>query len=319
MAGAGRGGRSLTGAPGPGVSHGVLLLSFGSARDEDDVPAYLDRVRRGRPVPAALVADLRARYRRIGGSPLADITRRQAMLLQLRLDPRGRGDVLVRPAMLHAAPEIPDAVADLLGAGARCLVTLPLAPQVSPHHAAYEAAVREAVAGRAPVHVAGSWHRHPVLLGAIARRTAPLLAARDDAEPAAVLFTAHSLPLGVPGVETYRSQVGETAADLARRLGLEPGAWRMVFQSRSGPAEDWLGPDIGDAIPELAATGCRRLVVVPVQFMTDHLEVLYDLDVAARAAAEAAGMRYLRPGSLNAAPELIQALADAVAAAPGDA
>ena len=301
------------------MSHGVLLLSFGSARDEDDVPAYLDRVRRGRPVPAALVADLRARYRRIGGSPLADITRRQAMLLQLRLDPRGRGDVLVRPAMLHAAPEIPDAVADLLGAGVRCLVALPLAPQVSPHHAAYEAAVCEAVAGRVPVHLAGSWHRHPLLLDAIARRTAPLLAARDDAEPAAVLFTAHSLPLGAPGVETYRRQVGETAADLAGRLGLEPGAWRMVFQSRSGPAEDWLAPDIGDAIPELAATGCRRLVVVPVQFMTDHLEVLYDLDVAARAAAEAAGMRYLRPGSLNAAPELIQALADAVAATPGDA
>lgn len=266
-------------------------------------------------MPAELITDLRARYRRIGGSPLPEVTRRQAMLLQLRLDPAGRGDFLVRPAMLHAAPEIPAAVAGLLTAGVRQLVAVPLAPQVSPHHAAYEAAVREAVAGRVPVHIAGSWHRHPVLLAAIAGRAAPLLSPDAESGPAAVLLTAHSLPLAAPGVETYRRQVGETAADVAERLGLRDGTWRVVFQSRSGPSAKWLGPDIGDTIAELAAEGHRRLLVVPVQFVSDHLEVLYDLDVAARASAEAAGMRYLRPASLNASPELIRVLADAVASA----
>ena len=292
----------------------ILLLSFGSARDEADVPAYLAGIRGAHRVTDALVADVQARYRRIGRSPLEAVSRLQAGRLQMRLDPAGRGSALVRAAMLHSEPDIPSAVEELLASGSRRIVALPLAPQVSPHHHAYLAAVTEAAAGRAEVHLAGSWHRHELLLSALAERVVPLLGPLCDREPTTVLFTAHSLPLVAPDVAGYRHQVAETAAALAARLGLRLPQWRVAFQSRSGPAALWLGPDLLDTVGELSRSGTRRLVVVPVQFVSDHLEVLYDLDVATRETAEAAGIQYLRPALLNASPALVRTLADVAAA-----
>lgn len=293
---------------------GVLLLSFGSPRDDADIPAYLGRIRDGRPVPPELVTDLRARYRRIGCSPLEAVTRRQAGLLQMRLDPGGAGAVTVRAAMLHSDPSIPTAVEELLASGAGRLVALPVAPQLSPHHAMYRAAVEEAAGGRWPVHLAGSWHRHELLLTAIAERAAALLGSAASDGRTTVLFAAHSLPLAAAGVDAYRRQVEETAAAVAARLGLELSRWGVAFQSRSGPPDLWLGPDLLESVAGLARDGCRRLVVVPIQFVSDHLEVLHDLDVVAREAAEARGMLYLRPASLNASADLIAVLADVVAA-----
>lgn len=291
---------------------GVLLLSFGSARDDGDVPAYLRRVRGGRPVPDALVEDLRMRYRSIGGkSPLLEITRRQARALEVCLDPGGDGEVLVREAMLHSAPEIADAVAALHDAGVTTLVAIPLAPQESPHGAAYARALAEATMHRhMNVHVADGWHLEPCLVEALADGVGGELARLPAAERAAarVLFTAHSLPRAVPGTAAYELQVRETAAAVALRA-VPAGGWRVVFQSRSGPAGEWLGPDILDVVAELGRERCPALVAAPVQFVADHLEVLFDLDVAVRRAAEDAGMRYLRPPSLNASPALVETLA----------
>jgi ferrochelatase len=297
-------------------SLGILLLSFGSARDDVDIPTFLERIRHGRPAPPELIDDLRARYRRVGGSPLVDITTAQAAALQERLDPAASGAVLVLPAMLYSDPEVETAVAELVGRGVTTIVGVPLAPQQSPHSAAYFTTLERAVSEMPGVssRMAGPWHLQPDFIRTLADHLQSCLAQLDEAEreTAQILFTAHSLPCRVPGVDRYAEQVEQTASTLADRVGVSRSGWEVVFQSRSGPSNDWLGPDILDVVSGLPARGTRAVIAAPVQFCADHLEVLFDLDVATRERAEALGLRYLRPASLNTAPGFIDALADVV-------
>jgi ferrochelatase len=291
-------------------------MSFGTAATVDDVPAYLASVRGGKPAPDDLVAEFKRRFARVGGSPLTRITTEQAAALESYLnDPR----FIVRIGMRHAPPFIADGLRQLVGAGASRVVAVILSPQYSDViMGGYLRAVdgaRQAIGGKLEVRVAGAWHEADDFIEGL---TAKLRAALEALEPAQrvtvpVLFTAHSLPRSVAdGEPGYIEQLQATASVVAERAGLLPGQWTFAYQSAGHTREEWLTPDIKDLLPGLRAAGHRTVLVAPVQFLADHLEVLYDIDVAAREEADALGVRLVRTEMLNCDPALIRALAAVV-------
>lgn len=295
---------------------GVLLLTFGSAVTSAEVPAYLRSVRGGREPSAELVAEFRRRFDAIGRSPLLDITERQAAALQRLLDDRhGPGSHLVATGMLHSAPPVDDALRSLAAAGVTETCAIVLAPQYSPLIlAGYERALATAVPRVAPamhLTVAGAWHLVPAWLDSLAERIAEAEAHLGG--ETVVVFTTHSLPRPVverdPG---YMEQIHATVAALVKRLHLRREGWRFAFQSAGHSPEEWLTPDLSEVVRDLRQTGARTLLVAPVQFVADHLETLYDIDIAAAAQAEAAGMALHRIAMPNDSPALVEALASVV-------
>jgi ferrochelatase len=300
--------------PDPRSPTGVLLMTYGSAATAEEVPAYLRSVRGGRDADPALVAEFQRRYRLIGWSPLVRITREQGAELQRLLDAaHGEGRYRVEVGMLHSEPRIDQAVARLAAAGTGRLVGIVLSPQWSPvimggYRRALEAAAWR-LGADAEVTLAGPWHRAPAFLDALAEQVLQALAGLDPEVP--VLFTAHSLPRAVvdrdPG---YLDQIAETIDAVAERTGLPRGRWQFAYQSAGHSPEEWLKPDLKDLLPDIRAAGHRAVLVVPVQFLADHLEILYDLDIAAREEAEEAGLAFHRIELMNTSPRFIRALAD---------
>jgi protoporphyrin/coproporphyrin ferrochelatase len=290
------------------MSTGVVLMTYGAPRTRDEVAPYLSRIRGGRPVDDALAAEMTRRYETIGWSPIVERTVAQAAALERELGAGWR----VAAGMRYSAPSVRDAVA-ALGAVDR-VVGIVMSPQWSDAiMGGYERALTEAAEGRA-VNVARAWHRDPAFTGAVAARVSAALGAAPART--AVVLTAHSLPRRVFDAEPdYVAQLRETGDLVASRSGLAPGTWWWAYQSAGHSQEEWLRPDLKDLFPELAAQGYRNVLVVPVQFLADHLEVLYDLDVAAAAEAAASGLRYRRVEMLNADPGLIRALASTARAA----
>ena len=282
------------------MTTGVLLMTYGAPRDDADVPAYLGRVRGGRTPDDALVAEMRRRYLRIGGSPLVRITEAQAAALDAALGP----DYRVRAGMRYSEPAIAKRAREL--ADTDCVVGIVMSPQWSPTlMRGYADALRSAVAR--PIRVAEAWHHEPAFVAALA---AQVRAAWSGLGRPHVLFTAHSLPRRVFETETgYVAQLRETGALVAAAAGLGTDDWTWAYQSAGHTAEEWLRPDLKELFPDLAAAGHRDVLVAPVQFLADHFEVLYDLDVAAAAEAEAAGLRYHRVPMANCDPAFIAALA----------
>jgi protoporphyrin/coproporphyrin ferrochelatase len=310
---------------GPAVSQsdaaiGVLLLTFGSAVTSADVPAYLRSVRGGREPSAELVTEFQRRFDVIGRSPLIDITTVQTAALERVLADRhpGRG-LRVGAGMLHSEPRVADSLRALVAAGVTRVIAIVLAPQYSPLIlSGYERAVSAAAdeAGRGvTVRMAGAWHLTPSWIGSLSERVEESLRelnaeARDRL---AVVFTAHSLPRPVverdPG---YMVQIDETIAAVAGRVGLDRTQWTFAFQSAGHTPEEWLKPDLNDVLPTIRESGSTDVLVVPVQFVADHLETLYDIDVAAAEQARAAGLGFHRIAMPNAAPRFIAALAEVV-------
>jgi len=291
------------------VTTGVLLMTYGAPDGDADLPRYLAAVRGGRPANYELVAEMRERYARIGGSPLIRITTAQAAALEELLR------VPCAAGMRFSEPSIAAAARDLVARGATHLVGIVLSPQWSPLlmggyvRALAAAATELGVRWSTPE----SWHRTPEFIGALAELV-------RDAAPggAAILFTAHSLPRRVFETEPeYVAQLRETADLVAPWVPLAPHEWRWAYQSAGHTQEDWLRPDLKELFPEIAACGAREVLVVPVQFLADHLEVLYDLDVAAADEARANGLRYRRIAMPNSRLSFIRALAAvAVSAMP---
>jgi ferrochelatase len=278
-------------------------MTYGAPRDDLDVPAYLARVRGGRAADDALVAEMRRRYALIGGSPLVRITEAQAAALDATLGPGHR----VRSAMRYSEPAIADRAREL--ADADRVIGVVMSPQWSPTlMRGYAEAVRSAVSR--PLRIAGAWHREPAFVDSLA---AQVRAAWSRLDRPQVLFTAHSLPRRVFEAEPgYIAQLRETAELVAAAAGLAPDGWTWAYQSAGHTPEEWLRPDLKELFPDLRAAGHRHVLVAPVQFLADHLEVLYDLDVAAAAEAEAAGIRYHRVPMPNCDPAFIGALATVV-------
>ena len=294
---------------------GVVLATFGSAVTADDVPAYLSSVRGGREVPEDLIEEFRRRYDLIGRSPLIDITQAQCAALQAALNPEGGPDATqVVAGMLHSEPSLTDALDGLAAGGTSRIIVIALAPQYSPIIlAGYE---RTVAAWRAAhpdveVHIAGAWHLIPEWIEALAERVSEALAGLDPTVRARIpiIFTAHSLPRPVvdrdPG---YITQLRETATAVATRLGLEPERWSFAYQSAGHTPEEWLTPDVKDLFPAFRAEGFNEILVVPLQFLADHLEILYDIDIAAGDEATAAGMTMHRIELPNTQPAFIRAL-----------
>jgi ferrochelatase len=259
------------------------------------------------------VAEFRRRYELIGGSPLIEITRAQAAALEDRL----AGRALVRAAMRFSEPTIASQMSELCRGGVRQVVGVAMSPQFSPllmggYGRALDAARDELGDESLAVAMAGAWHTEPAFIGALEAHIERALAGfpvadRDDVP---VLFTAHSLPRRVAKQEpAYLTQLEATAQAVAQRAGLARERWTFCWQSAGHEPGEWMKPDFADLMPELAAAGHRSVLVAPIQFLADHLEILYDVEIAAREQAEEAGLRFARIESLNTDGGLIEALA----------
>jgi ferrochelatase len=280
---------------------GVLLMAHGTPASLDEMPEYLTLVRGGRPPSAELVEEMRHNYRAIGGrSPLTDFTMAQAEALRARLGP----DLPVAVGMRNWKPFIREALADLAAAGVTRVVGIPLAPQFSTLSVGkyYDAAAQALPDGVELLRVP-SFHRHPLLIEAFAERLRER-APRDDE---AVIFTAHSLPVRVIDAgDRYAQEVAATAAAVAARAKL--GTYDLAYQSAGRTPEPWIGPDIGDLVRDLARRGRRAFLIAPIGFVCDHTEILFDIDVQAKAVADASGARLHRIESLNTSAAFISLL-----------
>ena len=289
----------------------VLLLAHGAPDRVEDVPDFLLHVRGGRPLPPKIVGEVKRRYQLIGGSPLRKHTERQAAALADYLG------VPVRTGMRNWHPFIAEAVEEIARRGFRHVVALCLAPHNSRTSVGlYRKHVEEAVAKTGAgfeLHFIESWHDQPLLIEAFAER---LRAARAKAELAAgrevpVILTAHSVPQRtIAAGDPYEAQVRATAAKVAAAAGC--AQWSFAYQSQGMTEEPWLGPTVESLIDLHAAAGHQHVLVAPIGFLCDHVEVLYDVDVAFRHYARAKGVTLWRTESLNDSPWLIQALASLV-------
>lgn len=292
----------------------ILLMAYGSPNSLDEVGEYLRQVRGGRLPTDIEVQRLRERYRRVGGkTPLFEVTMAQAIALQRKLDPE-EASLRVYVGMKHWHPFIQEVIQAIARDNSTRIVGLALAPYYSELSiGGYEDAVHEGIENAKPIPftMVQSWHNQPHLIDALTERVRTGLAGMDKPTEAVVLFAAHSLPKRfVSSDDPYESQLRETSQLVADKAGIS--SWDFAFQSGGEPADTWLGPMIKEKIAELSARRFRELLVCPVGFVSDHLEILYDIDIEAKEYASSLGVRLTRTSSLNDDPELIEALADTV-------
>ena len=294
---------------------GVLLMTYGSPASSEDMPRYLAAVRGGREPTPELVAEFRRRYDAIGGSPLIPITAAQAAATADELRRQG-WNARSAIGMRFSQPTVTDGFRQLVDEGCRSIVAIVMSPQHSELlMSGYARAVAEAAdaIGRADVeyHLAPAWYRDPAFVQAVGQRVTEALGRlpADERATAPVLLTAHSLPRRVAETEpAYLDQLYETARSVAAAAGLPDGRWQFCWQSAGHEAGEWMKPDFAELIPLLRDAGHRVVLVAPIQFLADHLEILYDIDIGAREQAEAYGVRLERIESLNQAPRFIEAL-----------
>ena len=300
---------------------GVLVMAYGTPSSLEKIEAYYTDVRRGRPPTAEQLSDLTRRYEAIGGvSPLSRHTAEQVSGIQQQLDIRFPGRYLCTVGNKHSAPRIESAVEILVGQGVRSLVGLVLAPHYSRGSIGEYVSRARARATDLGVSTAfvEHWHdqvvRVELLAERVVRAVESLGTAGADAQANGeliLLVTAHSLPVRVvTDGDPYTDQLRESAELVASAAGL--GRWDIGWQSAGRTSEPWLGPDILDRLRALPGEGVRAVVVCPAGFTSDHLEILYDLDIEASRVAGEVGVAFARTESLNAAPRMCAALADLV-------
>ena len=298
----------------PTAPTGILLLAYGSPETPDDVEPYFRHIRGGRAPSPEAVADLRRRYALIGGrTPLRAITTETAAALQAVLDARAPGDYRTYVAMKHWHPYIGDVIPRMAADGVRRVIAIVLAPHYSRMSVGgYRQYVEEAVAKLdTPMELAfiESWHLEPAFVALMAGRVREGLSAfpEGDRRKTCVVFSAHSLPVRIrTWDDPYEAQLLASSDAVAREIGLQ--TWRFAWQSAGHTGEPWLGPDIVDYLETLHGEGVRNVLSVPIGFVCDHLEVLYDIDHEAADKAAALGITLRRTRMPNATPELITVL-----------
>lgn len=284
---------------------GVVIMTYGSATTAEHVREYFEHIYPGKSLDA-LIADFENRYRLVGGSPLIKITQEQAALLEEKLGDR----YVVRAGMRHSAPYIRDAIKECVDAGASKVIGIVLSPQFSSFimegytkdftAATDKLGIQEAV-------VAGPWPDEKHFVELLAKRTQDALAELGAGTP--VVFTTHSLPQRV--VEKDPSYLGQLQQTIDAALKLLPQTleWYQGYQSAGHTPEAWLKPDLTEILADLKTKGHTEVLIVPIQFLADHLEILYDLDIAGKEQCEAAGIAYNRIQLPNTDPLFIESLA----------
>ncbi len=301
------------------LSHqAVLLLSFGGPEAPGEIRPFLERVLRGIPVPPGRVEEVVHHYEAVGGrSPLKEITLRQADALEKSLKELGL-PLPVYVGMRHSGPFIREALDAMQSTGVkRALGFILSAQRTEASWDRYQKNVADAqreLAGRAPeIDYCPGWHAHPLFIQAWSEQIQSTLeqSKNQDRRALPLVFTAHSIPTAMAAGSPYVEQVQQTAQLIAERLGQR--RWSIAYQSRSGrPSEPWLEPDITEEIRALAQKGEKEIVVAPIGFVCDHVEVLYDLDIEARKIAEELGMGFLRASCVNDHPSFIRMMADVI-------
>ena len=300
----------------------VLLLAHGTPETVEQIPEYLRNVVGGRSLPQAVVEEIQHRYSLIGRSPLTEITLEQGRLVDAELAARGR-PVPVYVAMRNWRPYIPEVVRQMRADGVEEAAVVCMAPQNSRTSTGLYRRAVEAEAADLRIDFTAGWAQHPLLAEAFAERLRPALAqlSAEVGHPVPVLFTAHSVPCrtiqtpaaeeGQPGPagDPYAEDAKRTAALVAERVAEIP-RWWFAFQSQGASGGSWIGPTVEQTLDALAAEGVKTLVLQPIGFLCDHVEILYDVDILFRGYAAKLGIRLERPESLNASVPLAKAVAD---------
>jgi protoporphyrin/coproporphyrin ferrochelatase len=290
----------------------ILLMAYGSPRSLDEVGNYLEEVRGGRKPTVEEVNRLRERYRLVGGqTPLVEITNSQAQRLEVRLRHEGLVEH-VYVGMKHWHPFIRETVQNIVRNGAGSIVGIALAPHYSRLSiGGYEEAVKRGLANQdstIPLLMVKNWHLDPLLIKALSNRVQTGMDKLDSPEQAAVLFTAHSLPRRAVGPDDpYQAQLLESSRLVAEQSGVK--SWDFAFQSAGEPRDAWLGPQILEQITSLGNRDFKEILVCPIGFVSDHLEILYDLDLEAKQHASSLGLKLQRTSSLNSDTDFISCLA----------
>jgi ferrochelatase len=284
----------------------VALLAYGGPQEAAQIPAFLQRMT-GRPANPETLKVVEARYELIGGaSPLPDITARQALALQARLVEELALSIRVRHGFLYTEPTVADCLAELDG---HEVVALPLSPFASRLTTGKYREALDAAAGE-KIPLLEGWYADRGFVKAISRHAAAALDGCDVNEWA-VLFTAHNVPLEtIMEGDPYVEQLQQTIAQLVPAL--VPGDWRFAFQSKGRGGGQWMEPEVDDVVRTMAEEGWKKVLVVPVGFVSDNVETLYDLDILLREQIESLGMEYRRSAPPNDSPQFIEALADLV-------
>ncbi len=286
----------------------ILLLAHGSPDSPADVPEFMRYITGGRPVPDSVIEEVRHRYSLIGKSPLTALTMQQAEGLQTKLG------LPVYVGMRNWKPFIADAVRDMMNKGVEQVVAICLAPQNSSTSVGlYRKALAAEMKPGISLQFVESWHDHPLLIQAFAERLEPTWRQANSEVGAEVpiIFTAHSVPTRtIQTGDPYETQTKETARLVGEKVsGLPQELRHFAFQSQGMSGGPWLGPTVESAMLELKKQGHEGVVIAPIGFVCDHVEVLYDIDIGFREFAREQGLKLWRPESLNASPTFIAALA----------
>ncbi len=294
----------------------LLLLAFGGPQSLEEVEPFLTRLFRGRRPSPEQIERIKERYRLIGGSsPLPGITRDQASALEKKLNEKGYS-FRSYTGMRYGHPFIEETLREIHRDGLRDVVAIPMAPFRS--RASTGAYVEEVirvlkVLDNGPkVSFVEGWHSHPLFIGAVREKIEEGLMKFDPETRKGVhlVFTAHSLPKSIVEKDPYVKDMEESVRKVLE--GMEPVPWHIAFQSKGGGTEEWIGPDVESVLTDLSGEKVREVLIVPIGFVSDHIEILYDIDVVFQKRAESLGMLLKRTRSLNASERFIGALADAV-------
>jgi protoporphyrin/coproporphyrin ferrochelatase len=305
----------------------VLLLAHGTPETVEQIPEYLRNVVSGRPLPQHVIDEIQHRYSLIGRSPLTELTLEQGRLVEAELAASGEA-VPVYVGMRNWKPYIPDVVRQMRADGVEEVAVICMAPHNSRTSVGLYKRAVQAEAGGLRIDFTEGWAQDPLLADAFAERLRPVLArlAAETGAPVPVLFTAHSVPsrtveapMGQPesggarlwpgeGADPYAEEAKHTAELVAMRVP-EIARWWFAFQSQGASGGPWIGPSVEETLKAIAATGARTLVLQPIGFLCDHVEILYDVDIAFHQYAADLGIRLERPESLNASPTLACAVA----------
>ncbi len=296
---------------------GVLVMAYGGPNSLDEIPGYLADIRSGRSTPTRLLEEIRNNYQQIGGkSPLLEISRRQLAAISAFFEPSKYKFYL---GMRHWSPWIEETIRDMLGDGIRQAVSLVLAPHYSKLSVAkYQAKIEAGLQmyrGQIEFAHITNYHAEPGLITALANRVTEGLSRwpQDERESIHVVFSAHSLPARIlEAGDPYDEQQRETARLVAEKAGLEADRWSWSYQSAGRSPEPWLGPQLQEHLLKLAKKGIRNVIIVPVGFVSDHVEILYDIDIQAHEVAREVGLRLERPPALNEDPIFVEMLAQII-------